>query len=209
MIRRSNRVFLTGPTRSGKTVLARQLFQAAAPPRAVIDPKDDVEATGGVYADRRPAVTFSDPARLPAADSIRFVPRDPSDLGAYDRLYAELFKRRGVYVWCDEAGMVLPSKGAPPAATRLLAQGARWGIGHLAIHQRPVEVARVVGANAEHLFIFALYLPDDIETVARWCGRIPPAELAADMQNLPRYGFAWYSHPERTLTLCPPITPSS
>lgn len=205
-LRRSDRIFITGFTGSGKSVLARAIFAAHPPPRIVIDPKDDTEATGGAYADRRQAVTFSDPARLPKADVLRFVPRDPYDAAAYDRLYRGLWNLPGVFVWVDEAGLVLPARGsAPPAARRFVTQGRARGLGHLALHQRPVEVDRAIFANIAHLITFHLPDPDDKARVAAAMG-LAPAALEELLGQLPPYGFAWYAARARTVTICPPIS---
>ncbi len=205
MIGRSQRTFVVGKTRSGKSVLARALFQSVAPPRCVIDPKDDPDATGGRYADRRQAVTFSDPARLPDAESIRFVPKDPMDLDAYGAVYRALFERRGVFVWCDEAGLVFPARGnAPAPALRLVTQGARYGIGHLALNQRPVETAPALQANTEHWIVFFVGHTEDVKTIASQIS-ILTADLQADLIAMPPYGFLWYDAGAGVLRVCPPI----
>lgn len=203
--RRSDRIYITGATQTGKTHLARALFASLRPPRLVIDPKDDETATGGVYPDRRQAVTFHDPARLPTAEVARFVPRDPDDLAAYDAVLAQAFARPGLFTWIDEAGVVLPAAGAPRAGRRLVTQGASRGNGLLALHQRPVEVARAVIANAEQVIAFTLYHPDDRAHLAAIAG-IPPALLDAEMGNLHPHGFLWYSRRGNTLAVCPRIS---
>lgn len=203
-MKRSDRVFIVGATGTGKTLLGRRLFEAHNPPRLVIDPKDDVDATGGVFRDGRVAVTFHDPGRLPDAEVARFVPRDPGDLEAYDRLYTAIFERRDVVVWLDEAGDAAPSSGAPPGLRRVVKQGRSRGIGHIATHQRPVEVDRALLGNAEHIVIFDVRHPADVGTLAGAIG-IPPAELAGIIQTMPPHGFAWYSPASRQVTICDPI----
>lgn len=188
--RRSDRVVIVGATRSGKSTLARRMFEATRPPRAVVDPKDDPETTGGAYRDGRIAVTFSNPARIPDADSIRFVPRDPYDTDAYDTLYRGLFLRRGV-VWTDEAGIIAPAAGGPPGFRRLVTQGARFGIGHMALHQRAHDLDRALWANAEHVIAFRLGDPDDIRRIANTTPA-SPRTVEALLRGLPDYGFAWY-----------------
>ncbi|KKM13870.1 hypothetical protein LCGC14_1711910, partial [marine sediment metagenome] len=180
-----------GSTRSGKSVLARRMFEASAPPRAVVDPKDDADATGGGYRDRRVAVTFSDPATIPTADSIRFVPRDPYDLAAYDRLYRGLFERRGIFVWSDEAGIIAPASGGPPGFRRLVTQGARFGIGHIALNQRPFDLDRALWANHDHVIAFRVGDPDDLRRLAS-TGPTTPSALDTRLRSLPPFGFVWY-----------------
>lgn len=202
--RRHDRIFLTGSTGTGKTVLARAIFASRLPPRLVIDPKADHDATGGAYADGRQAVTFSDPNRIPDAGSLRFVPRDPFDLDAYHRLGQALWNRPGLYLWIDEAGLVLPAQGAPRSMLRLVTQGRSRGFGIVALHQRPVEVARAFLGNAEHLATFRLGHPDDIDTLATHLST-PPARLAEILGTLAPHGFAWYARREQILARCPAI----
>jgi hypothetical protein len=202
--RREDRIFLTGSTGTGKTVLARALFASRLPPRLVIDPKADQPATGGAYADGRQAITFSDPARIPDAGSLRFVPRDPFDLDAYNRLALGLWDRPGMYLWLDEAGLILPANNPPRAVLRLVTQGRARRIGMVALHQRPLEVARAYLGNAEHLAAFRLGHPDDVDTLAGHFG-LPPSALAGVLTTLPPHGFAWYSRRDNALAPCAPL----
>ncbi len=202
--RREDRIFITGSTGTGKTVLARALFAARLPPRLVIDPKADQPATGGAYADGRQAVTFSDPARIPDAESLRFVPRDPFDLDGYGRLAVTLWDRPGMYLWLDEAGLILPAANPPRPMLRLVTQGRARRIGMVALHQRPVEVARAFLGNAEHLAAFRLGYPDDVDTLSGFF-EVPPATLAGVLANLPPHGFAWYSRRDNILVPCAPL----
>jgi DNA helicase HerA-like ATPase len=184
------------------------MFETMAPPRAVIDPKDDPAVTGGGYRDRRVAVTFSDPRRVPDEDSVRFVPRDPYDPEAYDAVYRALFERRGVFVWLDEAGMAAPASGAPDGLRRLVTQGARFGIGHLALHQRAHDLDRALWANAEHVIAFRLGDPDDIRRLAG-TGPTPPRDVEAALRSLPPFGFLWYGARDQRWRIIPGgVTPA-
>ena len=206
LIRYSDRIFLTGTTSSGKSTLARKLFLAAAAPRLVIDPANSslTEIPG--------AVTFSDPRSATnsagvnwrEAATARFVPSDPYDLSAYSDLYDWAFAHLPRYVWCDEAGYVLPSKGGNRGGLRALAQGRKFGLGHLACHTRPRWVSTDLIANSAHVCIFATpssvdraYLADNIG-VDR-----PTFEDAHD--QLEPYGFLWWRQRERELVICAPI----
>jgi len=199
-LRRSDRILLVGTTGSGKSHLARLLWSSQRPPRVVIDPKDDATLTGGVFVDGRAPVTFHDPARLPRAEVGRFVPRDPFDLDAYERLYGELWRVPGVYVWLDEAGIAAPEAGGPRALRRFITQGRARGLGHIAANQRAVNIDRQLIANAEHLVIFRMGDPDDRARMAKACG-MAPADLAAELATLSKFGYCWYDGREQVVTV--------
>lgn len=204
MIERSDRVFICGRTGSGKSYLARRLFEAVLPPRIVIDPKDETQATGGMFRDGRQAVTFTDPAHIPEAEVLRFVPRDPGDIEAYDRLYAGLFEIPHMFVWCDEVADVAPSSKITPAVRRFVKQGRVKGHGHLALNQEPTWVDRAMIANSEHIMVFATHQPDHVRTLAEAMGE-DRTTLDAYLRRLPRHGFVWYSARSQEVVLCNPI----
>lgn len=170
----------------------------------MIDPADSslTDITG--------AVTFTDPARRTNPEGIpwteaataRFVPSDPDDLDAYDRVYRWCFDRFPRLVWCDEAGVVMPARGYPRAANRYIVQGAKRRLGHIACHTRPRELCRNLLAQAQHVFVFDLPNPDDRDHVAKMTG-IPLGMLEDEMRQLPQYGFLWWRQLERRLTAVP------
>jgi len=192
-------VAILGTTGSGKSRLARQLFLTAAAPRLVIDPVDsDTTSVPG-------AVTVRDPSRLdPAAPTQRFVPRDPYDLDAYDAVYRWVGANYPRYVWCDEAGIAFPVRSTPRGAAVILTQGRKRSIGHLACHTRPRELDPNIVAQAEHLAVFALPVPDDRRRIAELAG-LAPATLDQLVTSLPLYGFLWWDRRRQLLTVCDPL----
>lgn len=201
MIPRAGRAYLTGPTGLGKSHLARALWSAFAPPRLVIDPKNDPAATGRLMPDGRTPVTFSDPRRLPAADVIRFVPRDPFDIDAYDALGAEVWQRPGLVTWLDEVGDVIPSTArASREWLRIVRQGRVRTLGVIATHQRPVEVHRSMLGNAGAVIMFAQGFPADLDILAAGVG-VPPATLRGWLSDLDSHGFAVYTPQSRRLLI--------
>jgi energy-coupling factor transporter ATP-binding protein EcfA2 len=205
-IRHEDRIFCTGTTGSGKSTLARRLFLAAHAPRLVIDPNDsDLTEIPG-------AVTFHDPTSARGrggenwrqAATARFVPTDPYDLDTYDALYRRLFTAGPRWIWCDEAGIVLPSTGAPAGARVLLTQGRKRSIGHLACHTRPRWVDRDLIAQAAHVFIFSTPSAQDRRSLAENMGLdLPTLERAH--AGLPEYGFLWWNQRAKHLTICDPL----
>lgn len=204
MIRRSDRLFICGKTGSGKSFLARRIFEAVLPPRLVIDPKNDPAATGGGFADGRQAVTFSDPGRIPTAEVLRFVPRDPMDLDAYDRLYTGLFEIPHMFVWCDEISVVAPSTSITPGVRRYVMQGRVRGLGHMALNQQPTWVDRMILANSEHVMVFRVHQPDHVRALAEPMG-LGRLDLDGHLRHVHEHGFVWYAAREQVITICDPI----
>lgn len=193
-------------TTEGKSTLARALCLTAAPPRLVIDP-----VGSAITASIPGTVTFSDPGRLPEADTARFVPRDPEDLEAYGVLYGAIrarvleafragdLERARCWVWCDEAGFVLPVERTPPQARSVVAGGAKLMIGHLAINMRPRGVYRHAIAQAAHVAIWDLGLKEDRQYLAGVAG-IPFELLEQGLAARGERGCLWWNRRAKTLT---------
>lgn len=196
VIRASDRMLITGRTGSGKSYLARALFEASPPPRILIDPKCG-ESTA--YA-----VSFSDPSRIPDSPVTRFVPTDPTDLDVYDALYGAIFNGGPRTVWLDEARYAAPTHAVPVNVGRVITQGRSRGIGHIACSQRPVWFAPEMLSESEHVITFPTQHPRDLDTIAGVLS-IPPKRLSALLGELPRFGFSWYDVRTQTITLCPAV----
>ncbi|HUC37024.1 MAG TPA: hypothetical protein VMR97_07870 [Acidimicrobiales bacterium] len=191
-------------TDGGKSTLARALFLTASAPRLVIDPQaSSITAVPG-------AVTFTDPRRLPDAATARFVPRDPDDTDAYHELYSAVREKvlRAVgagrpqdahfYIWCDEAGIVLPVGKPPKAGRRVVVADRKLMIGHLACHARPRDVLRHVAAQAAHVGVWDLPLEEDRRYIAGMCG-IPYRLFEAALGRMGPHDCVWWNRRARTL----------
>lgn len=192
-------------TTEGKSTLARALFLTAAAPRYVIDPfASAITAVPG-------AATFSDPSRLPDAATARFVPHDPEDLDAYDELYRQIRLKvlraaaaghpadAHAYIWCDEAGTVLPVAKTPKHGRLVLMTGAKMMIGHLGIHVRPRDVNRHCIAQAAHVGIWDLGLEEDRRYVAGLAD-LPYDLLSQGLAQRGGRGLLWWNRRAKRLT---------
>lgn len=186
--------------------MARRLFLSTPAPRLVVDPNDSsLTAIAG-------AVTFSDASRPTnergeawrTAATARFVPDDPADRAAYNELYRWVWAHFPRYLWLDEAADAAPANGCPALVRRVIQQGAKRSLGHLACHTRPRELARNLIAQAQHVFVFELPNPDDRDHIARIAG-IPREVIEAELGRLEPHGFLWWQQAERRLTVCRPL----
>lgn len=121
----------------------------------MVDPSDSS------LLDDPDVVTFRDPTKWPDTWRARFVPTDPLDADAYDKLFRSVYERMWTWVLVDEAAMVLPANPTRSSAARqVLIQGRKRSIGLAACNTRPSNVDVYARTEAEHLFIFRLTAGD-------------------------------------------------
>jgi hypothetical protein len=183
LIRRSDRVIALGKTGSGKSWTLASLFADYAGQRLLVDVNDDYElgpacqADGGCVAHRVREIDWR-------ARSIRYVPsgreRD------YDDLYAAVWQRGQMLVWLDEAYGPTSANRSPHWLRRVVTQGRKRDILHLAATQRPAHVLPELRNQAEHALVFEIGADEsDLRAVALRLG-MRTDELADELNNLPR-----------------------
>lgn len=144
------------------------------------------------------AVTYRDPNKPPDARIRRFVPIDPADLDAYDRVYRNILLRSFPhYIWCDEAGDVFPVRRTPTHVRRLLTHGRKRQIGHIATHTRPRELDPNVISQAKHLVVFRLPNSNDRRYLTD-CASIDAGRLDQLLAELPDYGYVYNCQADTT-----------
>jgi len=183
LIRRSDRVIAIGKTGSGKSWTLASLFADYAGQRVLVDVNDDYELgpacepDGACVAHRVREIDWR-------ARSIRYVPsgreRD------YDDLYAAVWQRGQMLVWLDEAFGPTSAWKAPHWLRRVVTQGRKRDLLHLAATQRPAHVLTELINQAEHALVFEVGVDEkDLRTVAMRLG-MTIDELATELRNLPR-----------------------
>lgn len=203
-IRYSDRVFMTGRTGCGKSTLARAMVMSAAAPRLIISPSDDeiTDVPGALLVrDWRELIHLE----VDDVETVRFVPLDPGDADAYNCVYRWAFDRFPRYVWLDEAGLVMPAQGWPRWGGAYIVQGRKRQLGHLALHTRPVEVAKNLIAQAAHVIAFQTPAPEDRRYLADQAA-IPRELFEEAMAELDEFGFLWWDVRAQQLTSVPALS---
>jgi energy-coupling factor transporter ATP-binding protein EcfA2 len=195
---KDKRLAIVGHTGTGKSRLAHALFVASAGRRRiVIDPFDDPDTTIGPAGKHTPKeqqwpITSSPRIDWRQHDTWRVVPTDPGDLDWYDELYNHsIFNVGDMLVWNDEMGDGTNSHQLPLGIRRVLMQGRKRNISHIACSPRPVEVHPAVWSQSEFWGIFRMTNYDDRSRVAKHSG-LPPARFDEIHEQLGPHGFMWW-----------------
>lgn len=201
-VRFHDRVFIQGKTGSGKTVLAKHLFeQMKGCRRTAIDPKGRLQL--GVQA-------ATSPSSLDLAAPVsHFIPSSLDD-DEYDDVFRRLWVAGGPRViWIDESYGPTRAGYAPHFLRRIVQQGREVEIGLIACSQRPVNVEVTLVSEADHVFMFVPHPPrKDLQTLADNIG-IEAAHLQGSLQQLLEHegphSHLWYVRDEDRLQACAPL----
>jgi hypothetical protein len=204
-IKHNDRVFIQGKTDSGKTALARYLFNSFfGTRRTCIDPKGRLQLNAPV-------------ARAPheldlAAPVSHYIPGELED-EEYEEVFRRLWWARGPrLLWIDESCGPTRAGYAPKHLRFIIQQGREEDMGLIACSQRPVNVEMTLRSEAEHVFIFVpRTTKSDVKTIAGDIGR-EPDELAAELDALlvehGPWSHLWYCRNTNELTRCAPLPAS-
>ena len=201
-IQHRDRVFVTGASDTGKSVIARTIFETVTGHKGIIDPTDS-ELT-----DVPGAVVFRDPLAVDLTLHLwRFVPIDPEDRDAYDALYGRVNRLPGpFFIWDDECRFSCPSSGGAPGPRTYLATKRKRQMGWVGANTRPVGVYLECRNQAKHILSTMLFGNDRAELATTMS--VPLATLDAAYAELATMGlgaFLWWHTRTRELQLCPPV----
>lgn len=125
-----------------------------------------------------------------------FVPQSPADQAWF---FADCYAKGNITVCVDEADLVF-SKHKPleGAFYKIVHLGRHRNVGLITITRRVANLHTDVFALADHIFIFRLFSPPDIDYLKKFIG-----DNAYAVQTLPNWHFCYYDH--RQFLRCPPL----
>lgn len=199
-------VLAVGRKGSGKSFLARQLFDSYPYDSLVLD------ITGDLWRDFVADGTKDDPdihlirldsplpGRLPEAreDGARQVFVLAPDMGSpeamddVDRAIGLALRRGRMLIWMDEVGVISPIGKTGPNMRRYLHHGRHHQMTGIAAGPRPVDIDTLQVSQADHAFVFALANPSDRRRVADSIGWAP-REFDEAVHDLDKHEFLHWS----------------
>jgi len=188
VIRLGHRGIALGMPGQGKSQMCAHLFAVHEGQRLLIDVQDHYElgpdaGEDAIDVDRVSAIDWR-------ARTIRYTPRRFS-AREFNELYGAIYHRGDVLVWLDEALGPTSAHSTPMMVRRVITQGRKRRITHLATSQRPAGIERGLVSLSEHVWVFRMVDPDDIQTVSTRLG-LSPRELGEELRQLPHQGFLYH-----------------
>lgn len=201
-IRIGDRILTVGKTGEGKSELLAHLWAIYRGQRILIDVQDHYELgpvaleEGAIDVDRVADIDWR-------ARTIRYAPRTLSKR-EFDDLFAAIYHRGDLFVWCDELEDPLPAHGAPTYARKVVKQGRKKRITFGGATQRPHGVERSAINQAETAFVFRMVDEDDIATLSYRLG-LTTRQLADALRALPQHGYLRHTIGEPNIVQMPPL----
>ena len=156
-IRSSERVTIIGQTRSGKSQLARWIFNnLPAQRKVIINPK-------GSQSVLEHFPEWERQLKFPLAKGLHHVIRlmDRKNKQAWDNDLNAVFMAGNTLLWLDELPMMANESQFSQAFQNIYQAGGERKIGTIACAQRPVGIPNFTISEVEHLFVFYTQLGSD------------------------------------------------
>lgn len=203
MIRLGQRVLAVGKTGEGKSEALLHAFAVHGGQRLLVDVGDHYELGAAAVAEG--ALEASSPRDLDwRYRTIRYVPRRPGDLHEMDELYRAIYARGRVLVLADEVEDIAPVGRTPFGVKRVVKQGRKRLLTHLAATQRPYGVDPSVITESEHVLVFRLAGLQDVAAVAPRLG-MEARELHRELLELPQHAYLYAELGAEEVLRMPPL----
>lgn len=181
-VRYNERVFVAGPTESGKSELLNVLFSQFRCQRLLVDTKGHEWA----IADVEP---ISDPAMIDWGQPVIHYVTASTELGEIEELFSRAGERRDIVVCVHELGDLcgFSTNRTPESVNRYLTQGGANGRGFLGASQLPVDMPKQARAQVQHIFTMVPAIAEDhLKVVCGMVEGISPREMRAELEAVQR-----------------------
>jgi hypothetical protein len=181
-VRYNERVFVAGPTESGKSELINVIFSGFRCQRLLFDTKGEEWAIEGVEP------TY-DPAAIDWGQPIIHYCTTRTDLGEVEDVFAQACERRHLVVCVHELGDLcgFSTNRTPEAVNRYLTQGGANGRGFLGASQLPVDMPKQARAQVQHIFTMVPAIAEEhLKVVCGMVEGISTAEMRAELEAAQR-----------------------
>lgn len=207
----NDRLYALALTRSGKSEILNILFSGVQCQRLLLDTKPEFFIPGLDPVHTPDGIDWNQPI-------IHYRPQPGSGCDQYEQIFADAWTRNALLICAHELAALVDYQ--PNRAGRYMvsycAQGGAKGKGLLAGTTRPKLVPTAAIAEATHIITLPPQLArrDDMQAAAEALSPVQGQplsadDLAAEMANLPRYGFLWKDRRQEGTPLhaFPPLPP--
>ncbi len=163
-VKSNERIFITGRTGSGKSVLINQLLLPSMTNIVVYDYKHEIEYPGAVIFN-----SISDFKRQPNQKFIIYRTASGTDQ-EFDALCKQCFYRGNNTLVLDEIAQHCNNGQIQPFHDIIMRLGRSKGVGIVNCTQRPRGTHNNILSQSEHFFIFDLIQDTDRKKLAEFCG---------------------------------------
>lgn len=195
----NNRLLFVGKTRTGKSVLARELIKPFAKKHKelqviTIDPKHELTVFGDGETIDTPKLVkeYNNKVKYQVIQAYHWN-------SALDDMVDKIMKRGHAIVNLMEMGGIATATSVPDGITRLWTQGAGKGIGAWAQIQFPKRNPGVIKSQSEFIFLFRLNPLSDRQEMLNY---IPDERI---LKKIEKYFFWMYHDDLDEAVFCSPI----
>jgi hypothetical protein len=170
---------IAGMRGSGKTEFLKKLTSTLAIPYTVYDVLDQYRGS--------------------CIEANRYIPKEDS-LEEFDNICKRIWLKGNHLLIIEECEIYLRNKSElTPYAKQLILRGRNKGIGLWLCTRRIADLHKTPMSQANHLFLFKMYLPNDLAYISQFI----PKETTEQLKAIPDYFFLRYSNGENEI--CKPI----
>ena len=180
-IRTDHRTLIAGQSGTGKTTFIEMLVRSLTIPLTLYDPLDQY--------------TFLplSPRKL----QHRVVP-EPDNIERFERECKRIWDKGNELFIIEECEIYMPYyKPLTDYANRCILRGRNKGIGMWFCTRRLADLHKTPISQSNHLFLFKMFLPNDIRYIGQFTGR----EVADKLKKLPDYHIMHYCDGESVILL--------